>query len=323
MKSKIVTPSRMFVLLMVFVAALLPLLVSNSYTQSLFVQVVINIVVVMGLNFITGLTGQMNLGTAGIFALGAYTSAILNTRLGWNPWMCLLASIVMGAVIGIGLGYPSLRVKGVYLSLTTIGFAEVVRLMITNQPDLTGGVQGVLNIEKFSIFGFQFNSNQSIYYLYLSIAILLVWVAHRIVNSKWGRSFKSIRDNSEASEALGINISSLKIQAFVLTSIYTCIAGSFYSHFMGYLSPTPFTMDFSINYVLMLIIGGIESVPGCILGAILVTLVPEILRFLQNYYWLVFSIITLLFIVFLPYGIVSLFKRKRKGGEQHVDSSKA
>lgn len=320
MKKKILTPGRILIPCIVIIAFLLPVLISNSYAQSLFVQVVINIVVVIGLNFITGLTGEMNLGTAGIFALGAYASALLNTKLGWDPWLCLLGAIVMGFLVGMGLGYPSLRVKGVYLALTTIGFAEIVRLMITNQPDLTGGVQGVLNIQKYSLFGFKFDTSQSIYYLYLCLTLLLIWVAQRIVNSKWGRALKSIRDNPEASEALGINVSSLKVQAFTLASVYTCIGGAFYAHFMEYINPTPFTMDFSINYVVMLIIGGIGSVPGCICGSILVTLVPEVLRFLQNYYWLVFSIITLAFVVFLPYGIVSLFRKKR-GGVDRVNGS--
>lgn len=282
-------------------AAVLPMFITNNYHLNLMIQVLINIIIVVGLNFITGLTGQMNLGTAGIFSMGAYTSSLLATKLGLNPWICLVAAVGMGCLIGMGLGYPSLRVSGVYLALTTIGFSEIVRILMTNLTGLTGGALGVTGIPTFSIFGFKFQSNKEIYYLYLVIAVLLIFNAYRIVNSKWGRSFLAVKDNPDAVEA-----------------------GSLYSHYVGFINPSAYNLEFSINYVVMLVIGGIGSVPGNVLGAILVTLVPEFLRFMENYYWLVFSIITLLFVIFLPNGIVSLFRVKKtaekavKGGQANV-----
>ncbi len=275
--------------------------ITNNYHLNLMIQVLINIIIVVGLNFITGLTGQMNLGTAGIFSMGAYTSSLLATKLGLNPWICLVAAVGMGCLIGMGLGYPSQRVSGVYLALTTIGFSEIVRILMTNLTGLTGGALGVTGIPTFSIFGFKFQSNKEIYYLYLVIAVLLIFNAYRIVNSKWGRSFLAVKDNPDAVEA-----------------------GSLYSHYVGFINPSAYNLEFSINYVVMLVIGGIGSVPGNVLGAILVTLVPEFLRFMENYYWLVFSIITLLFVIFLPNGIVSLFRIKKpaekavKGGQANV-----
>lgn len=305
-------------------AALLPLFITNNYHLNLMIQVLINIIIVVGLNFITGLTGQMNLGTAGIFSMGAYTSSLLATRLGVNPWLCLIGAIVMGVLIGFGLGYPSLRVSGVYLALTTIGFSEIVRILMTNLTGLTGGALGVPGIPTFAILGFQFQTNKEIYYLYLVIAAVLIFNAYRIVNSKWGRSFQAVKDNPDAVEAGGVNIARVKIMAFTLAAIYATIAGSLYAHYVGFINPSAYNLDFSINYVVMLVIGGIGSVSGNIFGAILVTLVPELLRFMENYYWLVFSAITLLFVIFLPNGIVSLFRIRRlpgksgKGGQEHV-----
>ncbi len=299
-------------LLAIGVAAILPMFISNNYHLNLMIQVLINIIIVVGLNFITGLTGQMNLGTAGIFSMGAYTSSLLATKLGINPWICLIAAIFMGVLIGFGLGYPSLRVSGVYLALTTIGFSEIVRILMTNLTDLTGGALGVTGIPAFSIFGHAFQNNKEVYYLYLVIAIFLIYNAYRIVNSKWGRSFLAVKDNPDAVEAGGVNIATIKIMAFTLASIYTTIAGSMYSHYIGFINPSAYNLEYSINYVVMLVIGGIGSVPGNILGAILVTLVPEFLRFMENYYWLVFSIITLLFVIFLPNGMISLFRTKHK-----------
>lgn len=299
-------------LLAIGVAAILPMFISNNYHLNLMIQVLINIIIVVGLNFITGLTGQMNLGTAGIFSMGAYTSSLLATKLGINPWICLIAAIFMGVLIGFGLGYPSLRVSGVYLALTTIGFSEIVRILMTNLTDLTGGALGVTGIPAFSILGHAFQNNKEVYYLYLVIAIFLIYNAYRIVNSKWGRSFLAVKDNPDAVEAGGVNIATIKIMAFTLASIYTTIAGSMYSHYIGFINPSAYNLEYSINYVVMLVIGGIGSVPGNILGAILVTLVPEFLRFMENYYWLVFSIITLLFVIFLPNGMISLFRTKHK-----------
>ncbi len=296
-------------------AAILPMFISNNYHLNLMIQVLINIIIVVGLNFITGLTGQMNLGTAGIFSMGAYTSSLLATRLGINPWICLIAAVGMGFLIGMGLGYPSLRVSGVYLALTTIGFSEIVRILMTNLTGLTGGALGVTGIPPFSILGHKFQTNKEIYYLYLVIAVILIFNAYRIVNPIWGRAFLAVKDNPDAVEAGGINIASIKILAFTLAAVYATVAGSLYAHYVGFINPSAYNLEYSINYVVMLVIGGIGSVPGNVLGAILVTLVPEFLRFMENYYWLVFSIITLLFVIFMPNGIVSLFKGKKRAAK--------
>ena len=151
-------------LLLIFLVAF-PLSYDNAYVHILLSQTLVNIVIVMGLNFITGLTGQMNLGTAGIMGLGAYTAALFSTRLGVSPWIGFLLAIVMGLAIGWMLGYPSLRLKGVYLSLTTIGFSEIVRLILTNWVELTGGTMGVQGIPHISLFGYALDNSRKGYYL--------------------------------------------------------------------------------------------------------------------------------------------------------------
>ncbi|GLC81874.1 branched-chain amino acid ABC transporter permease [Lacrimispora brassicae] len=312
---KINKSSALIAVAAIALAAILPMFISNNYHLNLMIQVLINIIIVVGLNFITGLTGQMNLGTAGIFSMGAYTSSLLATRLGINPWICLIAAVGMGFLIGMGLGYPSLRVSGVYLALTTIGFSEIVRILMTNLTGLTGGALGVTGIPAFSILGHKFQTNKEIYYLYLVIAVILIFNAYRIVNSKWGRAFLAVKDNPDAVEAGGINIASIKILAFTLAAVYATVAGSLYAHYVGFINPSAYNLEYSINYVVMLVIGGLGSVPGNVLGAILVTLVPEFLRFMENYYWLVFSIITLLFVIFMPNGMVSLFKGKKRAAK--------
>ena len=304
------------VLLAVLLAVLIvfPMSYDNAYVHILLSQTLVNIVIVMGLNFITGLTGQMNLGTAGIMALGAYIAALTSTRLGTSPWIGFLLAIVMGVAIGWVLGYPSLRLKGVYLSLTTIGFSEIVRLVLTNWVELTGGTMGVQGVPHINLFGYVLDTSRKVYYLYLVVVILLAFTAWRIVHSKWGRVFKAIRDNVEAVEACGIDIAKLKIQAFTLATVFGCLGGAMYAYLMGYINPTTFPTDLSANYLIMMMLGGIGSVVGNILGATMITLLPEMLRFLGTNYWLYFSIIALLFAIFLPNGLVSLFTKENRLG---------
>jgi branched-chain amino acid transport system permease protein len=299
---------RIFIVLIAVAFLLLPLF-SSLYIQTLFDKLLINILIVVGLNFITGLTGQMNLGTVGIWALGAYFYGDFTTKLNWNPWLALIILVALGVVIGNSLGYPSLRLQGFYLSLTTIGFSEIVRLFITNLQDITGGVIGLNYIPKLKIAGYQFANYFDYFYILYFFTILGVWIAYRLVYSKWGRAFKAIRDSYEACEALGIKIATLKIQAFTLASLYACIAGGLYAGMNAYLNPVTFVIPESQNYVAMLMIGGIGSVTGNILGAALVTLLPELLRSIGEYYWLFFCTVCLVMAVLVPDGLYPLLVR--------------
>jgi branched-chain amino acid transport system permease protein len=159
------------------------------------------------------------------------------------------------------------------------------------------------------MFNITFDNYQKMYYLYLIFVLILVFVSFRIVKSKWGRLFKAIRDNVEAVEASGINIASIKIKAFTLATTFGCFGGAMYVFLMGYINPVSFTPDLSANYLVMMMLGGIGSVGGNIVGAVIVTILPELLRFIDTYYWLVFSIIALIFAIFLPNGIISLFEK--------------
>lgn len=299
--------------ILIWIVALTALVVffnnSNTYVQSVINQLLCNIILVLGLNFITGLTGQMNLATAGMLALGAYTYGILTTSAGWNPWVALFAMLAVGLAVGRGLGYPSLRLKGFYLSLTTIGFAEIVRLLATNLSNLTGGVNGLNYIRRLEASFYKSNVKNDYFPILLLFTVLATLIAYKIVNSKWGRAYKAIRDNVEAAEASGIDIAKLKIQAFTLSSIYSAVAGALYAGYNIYINPTSFTIAASQNYVAMLMIGGIGTVPGNILGATIVTVLPELLRKYQDYYWILFCTICLVMAILVPDGLYPLIKK--------------
>jgi len=278
---------------------------ANTYVQSVMNMLLYNIVVVLGLNFITGLTGQMNLGTIGMLAFGAYTYGILTTSYGWVPIVALIAVIAVGIGLGYTLGYPSLRLKGFYLSLTTIGFSEIVRLLVSNLDNLTGGTMGFYNVTRL----FPIPDKNSIFYLNLVITIIMVAIAFRLVYSKWGRAFKAIRDNVEAAEAGGIDIAKLKIQAFVLAAIYAVIGGFMYASYNTNLNPSGFTIPYSQNYVAMLMIGGIGTVPGNLIGATIVTVLPELLREFQDYYWIMFCTVCIIMAILIPDGLWPLIRK--------------
>lgn len=301
----------LFVLLLsaaIVVAYVLLFISANSYVQSVMNMLLYNIILVLGLNFITGLTGQMNMATAGMMALGAYSFAIADTTYGVNPWLALLMVMALGLAIGRALGYPSLRLQGFFLSLTTIGFNEVVRITVNNLTDITGGATGFKDVKRLPFF-FEFPNKNSYFYLNLIFTLIMIAIAVLVVNSKWGRAYKSIRDNWEAAEASGIDVAKLKIQAFTMAAIYSVVAGCMYAGYSQYLNPTAFATSYSQNYVAMLMVGGIGSVPGNILGAALVTVLPEVLRAFQNYYWVMFCTICLLMAIFVPDGLWSVLQK--------------
>jgi branched-chain amino acid transport system permease protein len=305
----------------IVVAYVLLFLSSNSYIQSVMNMLLYNIVLVLGLNFITGLTGQMNMATAGMMALGAYSFAISDTSYSVNPWLSLLMVLALGLVIGRALGYPSLRLQGFFLSLTTIGFNEVVRITVNNLTDLTGGATGYKDVKRLPFF-FQFPDKNSYFYLNLIFTLVMIAIAVLVVYSKWGRAYKSIRDNYEAAEATGIDIAKLKIQAFTMAAIYSVVAGVMYAGYSQYLNPTAFATSYSQNYVAMLMVGGIGSVPGNILGAALVTVLPEVLRAFQNYYWVMFCTICLLMAIFVPDGLWSLLQKAIRFARKKLNRNK-
>lgn len=307
--------------LLIFFLAVIPLFVTGNYYRTVCCQAMLYAIVALGLNFIVGLSGLMTLGTAAIYGLGSYVSALFCVKLGWDPWIALIPVLIAGWLIGKGLGYPSLRVQGVYLSLATIGFNEIIRNLLTNL-EWTGSGTGIRNIPEYAIGNFKFDTQIKSYYLIYATLILFIIIAWKIVNSRWGRAFKAVKDNPDALEVCGINIASVKITAFTLSAIFAVVAGAMYAHFNRYITPATYTTDLSISFVVMLIIGGLGNFWGCIYGAYIVAFLPQILRPLGLSYKLVYAVIVMLFVVLFPNGIIHDIKRylnlrkTLKGGEE-------
>lgn len=288
--------------IILFAIAMFPVFVKSKYYLTLGCQAMLYSILALGMNFIVGMSGLINLGAAAVYGLGAYTSALLS-KAGVNPWLCLFPVVAMGWMVGKGLGYPSLRLKGFYLSLTTIGFNEIVRNLLLNLQ-FTGAGAGVRSIPVYSIFGFEFNTQIRSYYLICVTLAIMILISLRIVRSKWGRAFIASKDSPEALEVCGINLASVKVTAFTLSSIFGCVAGAMYAHFYHYIAATTFTTALSNSFIIMMIVGGLGNYYGCIFGAYVVAFLPELMRPIGTTYKFFYAILMMVTVVFFPNGVL-------------------
>ena len=308
--------------LILFAVALvmIPNIGLNDYIMLMFNLTFIYAIVLFGLDFITGIVGQVNAGMDGIVAMGAYTYALLAVRLHISPWICVLASIVMGLFLGVLIGIPSLKISGIYLVLTTLAFGQLVRLLLVNLRGLTYGAPGVRTIPQFSLFGYTITTQNQYFYFLLAWVIVTGLISSIIIKSKWGRVFKALKENEMAVATCGVNVSTIKIMAFMLCTVFGCIAGSLYAACMKYIAPENFTVDMSMRFLMILVVGGVSSVPGKIVGALLITVLPQVLKFSGDSYWLFFCLIVLVFAIKIPGGIMSLVS-KHEDRIERLDST--
>jgi len=240
----------------------------------------IYVILTLSLNLIVGFTGLPSMGHAAFSCIGAYTSSLLALNMGLSPWIGLLVGACVAALSGILIGYPSVRLKGDYLALTTFGLGVIVYSIAKNWVSLTRGPMGLPGIPGFSIFGFQLSEIWSYLLLVLVSVIVTVFIIKRIVNSPFGRILRSIREDEIASEVLGKNISKYKLLVFIIGAFFAGIAGSLYAHYITFIDPSSFTVMESITILLMVIFGGMGSISGSVVGALILVVFPELLRFL-------------------------------------------
>lgn len=301
------------VLLMATVVAVLPWIFSLSratgYYTDVMVFVAIHSIIAAGLSLLLGYAGQISLGQAAFYGIGAYASGILTTRLDLSPWMGILAGMILAAALAYGVGLPSLRLKGHYLAMATLGFGMIVYIVFNEFIGLTGGPSGFGEIPPLYFPGIEISSTLGFYYLAWGMAIAILWISLNIVNSRPGRALRAIHESEKAAAAVGIDITRAKVQIFVISGIYGALAGSLYAHFVTFVNPPPFDVFFSIKVLMMVVIGGIGSIWGAYLGALLLTFLPEWLTFLQDFDVLAYGIILLAIVMFSPDGMVGLGSR--------------
>jgi len=291
------------ILFMAAIIIIIPILTPNMYIMQIVNMICIYIILGTSINVLTGFTGQLSLGQAAFFGVGAYTTALLNTRAGLQFIPCMIGSVLITALFGIVLAVPALKVKGSYLALLTMGFGEVVRIVMINWTPVTNGTAGILGIESPVLFGFAFDSLKKYYFLIVAFVILGLAYQNMIIHTRTGRAFVAIREDNEAAELTGINVTGYKIRAFVLSAIYCGMAGCLYAMMIRYISPDTFTNNISSVILWTAIVGGFGTVAGPVLGGIIMQVLPEALRFLGDWRLVVYGVILLIVILRFPGGL--------------------
>ena len=294
----------------------------GAYNYQILVLIGVNIILAVSLNLINGFTGQFSIGHAGFYAVGAYTSAALVRYAGPSVrvlvsslpavaqdavllLMGLLGAALVAGLAGLAVGIPSLRLRGDYLAIVTLGFGEIIRVLILN-IDAIGGARGFSGIPQLSNF----------FWVYLFVLITIATV-HNLVDSSYGRAFVSIRDDEIAAEAMGVDTTRFKVLSFVISSMFAGIAGGLFGHFTMYLHPNSFTFVASFYVIIMIVIGGLGSIEGAVLGAVVFTVVLEMFRGFGAFRLINFSVLLVLIMIYRPEGLLgswTLFKRRRKAG---------
>ncbi|WMM25359.1 branched-chain amino acid ABC transporter permease [Tissierella sp. MB52-C2] len=299
--------------------ALLPLvLANNTYALRTSVLVLIYIVLALSLNFVLGFAGQLSMGHSAFYAVGAYTTAILTVTYNVPFWIALVCSGIVSAIFGLLLGIPTLRLKGDYLAITTIGFSEILRLVLINWASFTRGPAGIPGIPSPKIFGYTISSNTGYYYILYILALLTIFISYRLLNSRLGRGLVAVKDDEVAAEAMGINPTFLKILAFVLGAAIAGLAGGVFASFIHYVNPDNFTYMESVVMLTMVVLGGVGSIPGIIVGATILTILPEALRGISTYRYAIYGILLVMMMIVRPQGMISM--SSLKGGAKHENS---
>jgi branched-chain amino acid transport system permease protein len=292
--------------------AILPLFLKN-YGIYLMTLLCVYLMAAFGLNLIVGYAGQMSIGQAAFYGIGAYQAAIL-LKLGWPFFVVLVIAAVVCFIVGLALGFPALRVQHHYLAFATLGFNVLVFLVMRNEEALTGGTFGISDIPRPSFFGYSLDGALPFFYFTLVSVIVLAALLWWLLRSPWGRAFAALRDNPIRAESTGVNITAYTLLAFAIGAACAGIGGVYLAALVNFIEPGQFHLSVSLMMLLAVIVGGSGRFFGPVLGSVVVILLPEWLRFLQDWYLAIFGFAVIVLMVFLPGGLLSLADRFKAGG---------
>ena len=288
--------------------ALLPLALPNRYFYDVAILVGLNAIVCVGLNLLIGYAGQISLGHAGFFGLGAYASAILSTNYGWPSTVALIAAAILVGALALALGRPILRLKGHYLAMATLGLGIIIAVVIATEERLTGGPDG-MSVAPLALFGAAIQGERLWYWVVGALLLASVWLARNLIDSPLGRALRAIHGSEVAAEAMGIDIARAKLMIFVLSAMLAGIAGSLTAHYAGFITPGKVGFLHSIELVTMVVLGGLASTYGAVVGAALLTALPQALTVFKDYESLVFGVVLMATMIFMPRGLVPSLAR--------------
>ncbi|MFQ3573021.1 MAG: branched-chain amino acid ABC transporter permease [Thermodesulfovibrionales bacterium] len=305
---------RVIFLLFILLVAIFPIFSESSYTIGIATFAGINSLVAIGLCILMGYAGQVSLGQAGFSGIGAYVSAILSINFGLPVVLSVIISLVVAGLSAVVLAIPALRLKGHYLAVATLGFGEIIHVILNEWGP--GGPSGFGDITRFNVFGYTFSTPISYYLLIWSTVMIVMLFSINLIKSRFGRALRSIHDSELASSAMGVNVSTLKIKVFVLSAVYAALGGALYAHYVTFISPSSFSLFQSILLLMMVVVGGITNLWGAVVGAIIITILPELLREFKEYDILVYGVILILTLLFFNKGLVPIIIEKLSMGKR-------
>ncbi len=288
----------------ILVLAIVPQFISNLYYIQVMIFIGIYIILALSLNLLNGYVGLLSIGHAAFYGIGAYASAKLVMEAGLPFLLAMPAAGFIAGLFGYLIAKPTLRLSGIYMTLATLGFNMIFFLVLQNWMSFTNGPLGIMDIPPPAIFGYQIESRLQYYYLIFFLVLLTVGSMHRLMTCRFGRALVGIRENELAAEAMGVHTTRYKIQAFVLAAFYAGIAGSYYAHFVKYISPDSFYIYESFILLAMLAFGGQGNLIGPVVGAAILIIIPEIFRFLQEYRMLVYGSILVVMMLVRRQGLL-------------------
>jgi branched-chain amino acid transport system permease protein len=307
-------PAWFWFTLIMAVALIYPQL-AGRYGTDVAINVLLYICLGLGLNVVVGLAGMLDLGYIAFYGVGAYTYAVLNVNLGLGFWICLPFSAFFACLAGCIVGYPTLRMRGDYLAIVTLGFGEIIRIILNNWMTLTNGPNGILGVKPIGIFipvfenGFTFEhfwvkKLQFFYYFALGLTIIAIIAVKRLNSSRVGRAWEAIREDETAAELMGVNTFIYKLLAYAIGAVFAGLAGAFFAARMKFVSPESFTFLESAMVLCMVVLGGMGSIPGIILGVIALIALPEVFRQFDSYRMLIFGATMIIMMLFRPSGLI-------------------
>jgi branched-chain amino acid transport system permease protein len=283
--------------------AVLPLGLPNDYYLTVLIVAGFHTIVTMGLNLLMGYAGQVSLGHAAFYGIAAYTTGILTAKFHWPVAAGIAAGIALVLVVAAGIAVPTLRLRGHYLAMGTLGFGVIVYIVLNEATGLTGGPSGLTGIPKLTIAGFPVATDLGFYYVVWGTALLLFLLAQNLVRSRLGRALRAIHTSETAAAVLGVDTERYKIGVFILSALYAAVAGALYAHYVSFVSPGSFGFHASIQFVTMVVLGGMGSLWGAVAGAVFLTALPEVLRAIEDYDILLYGGLLILCMIFLPGGL--------------------
>lgn len=312
MGSRLKTPRWGGMVALIAILAVLPLVLPNRFYFDVAINIGLAAIVCVGLNMLMGFAGQISLGHAGFFGLGAYASATLTAHFGWPPLLALVAGMVVVGTLAFAVSRPILRLKGHYLAMATLGLGIIISIVINQEVGLTGGPDG-MSVPPLSVFGIAVESERKWYWLVAALLVACTWIAFNLIELPLGRALRSVGSSEPAAEMAGVDIARYKARVFVISALFASLAGSLFAHHAAFVTPVEADFFKSVEFVTMVVLGGMASIYGSIVGAAVLVALPQMLTVFHDYEHVVFGLILILTMIFMPKGVVPSLRARLAG----------